>query len=349
LRTPGLHTVTRPGDPGRLHPGTAGVVAGLKHSTILPGGDDQCSFTLLTGGPGRPAAIRPGRWLVLSAAGQLWAGRLDEPLPAPGGWQVNAHGQGTMGAQWQAYWTGTYDGDGPIDAAITRGLPWVNGGITASGIDATQIPDPAQPSIADHLTAITDPVTKAWQVDRRGVVATIPLPVTPTRLLILSAPAGRSVADVITRLWIRYQSATDKYATTSVVNQAADDDAGTTERFADFADAGVMTQAAAQSRGTAILAKYTAAGWAGPLTATASHYLTMAGTEVDLACERAGEVVKMIFAGPASEAEWAAGIPPTFIAGHTEYDWDTGTLTIDPLDTVRRSLPDLLTAAARPK
>lgn len=348
MRTPGAWTA-RPDGTDRQHLGYIGHIALAKHSTTLPGGDDQMSLTLLCQSPGRPGAIRAGRTVTLTAGGLLWTGRLDEPLPAPGGWQVSAHGQGTFGANWQAYYPAKYGGNAPVDQAISRGLPWVNAGLEAHGIDAQQLPDPAQPTIEEHLTAITDPMTKTWQVSRDGVVDTIALPSAPTRLVVLTKPAGRSLAEVVTKLWIRYQSGTDKYSTTSVENAAAAADAGTTERFADFSDAGVISQSTAQSRGSAILAKYTAAGWAGPITVPQGRVLTLAGAEVDLATERAGEVYKPLFAGPASEGEWA-GLPPYFVTAQAEYDWEAGTIALTPLESVRRSLSDLLSALApKPK
>jgi hypothetical protein len=350
VRAAGIVT-TLPDGSDRQSLGALGHVSGLKHSTSLPGGDDQVSFTLYPLRAGRPPAIRVGRLLTISlAGGPVWRGRLIEPTPSGGAWSVAATGWGTFGALWQAYYTGKYDGDGPVDEAISRGLPWVNGGITASGIDATQVPDPAQPTIADHMAAITDPMTKTWQVDLQGVVRTAALPTAPTRLLVLEEPAGRSVTEIIDRLWIKYETTkAGVYATTSVVTQPAIDDFGTTERFADFSDAGSMSAATAQSRGAKLLARYTAAGWSGSFATTRGRYLTITGAEVDPAAERAGEVARMIFAGPSSEAEWAAGIPPTVVVGGTEYDWDNEVLTLTALDSVRRSLTDLLTAAARTK
>jgi hypothetical protein len=349
---PGLFT-TAPDGSDRQHLGELGHISALKHSTILPGGDDQCSFTFQARRPGRPSALRMGRWLTLSLAGVQWFGRLDEPSPNLGGWSVSAHGRGTFGSLYQAYYTGTYDGDGPVDAAISRGLPWIADTIDAS-IDSQQIPDPASITLEEHLTAVTDPLGKIWRVTTGGTpgrnLSIAGIGQAPSRLLVLNSPAGRATGDVVTRLYIRYLSGTDKYSTTSVVNQAADDEFGTTERFADFSDAGVMSAATAQSRGNGLLAKYLSAAWAGPFTATHGQWLTLQGAALDLATARAnGAVAQMMFAGPASEGEWAAGLIPQFILGATEYDWDAEALTLTPLNSVRNSLPDLLSAAARTK
>jgi hypothetical protein len=344
MRTCGVFTENADGT-DRRHLGEIGHITGLKHSTTLPGGDDQCSLVLLSTQAGRPAAIRPGRTLTLSQAGLLWTGRLDEPVPQEGGWQVQAHGTGTFGSLWQAYYTGKYGGDNPVDAAISRGLPWINDGLDAS-IDSTQIPDPAADSIADHLTAITDPVTRTWRITRTGHLTTLLIPTTPSRLLVLEQAAARALAEVPTRLWIRYQKKAGVYDTTYVDNATAAGEFGVTERYADFGDAGVMTASAAQARASKILAKYQAVGWVGPLTATAGRYLTITGAEVDLANERACEVVQPVFAGPASEGEWVAGYPPTFVTGQCEYDWDAETLQLTPWESARRSLSDLLSDLA---
>jgi hypothetical protein len=344
-------TTLTPAGGDRRHLGVTGHVSGLTYSTTFPGGDDLMTCLYDAPRQPRPAAIEPGRTVRLDrAGGRIWEGRLDQPEPAAGGWQVSAHGRGTYAALYRNYYTGTYDADGPVDAAITRGLPWTNPGLSGAGLDTSQPPDPASGTLADHLDAVCGKVTKAWTVSLRGELSTVALPTTPTRLLVLAEPPGRSLAGYVNRLYVRYLSGTDKYSTTSVVNQASIDRYGVTEDYVDFADAGVLTSSAAQSKASAILAQYQAAAWAGPFTVHHGSYLTMGQVEVDLACERAGEVVQIVFAGPAAVGEVAAGVPVTFIVGQAEYSQDDAALTLTPMATVYGNLADLMAKLGpRPK
>lgn len=339
-------------------PGRAGTVVGVKYSFSLPGGANQLSFTLQTDPMRRDPAIKVGRQVrVLAGLRPVWDGQLDEPVSGGDGWQVTAHGAGTFGSQYQAWWTGgaTWAGlDAPnsaVDQAILAGMRWVNRGDLSPSPPAGgwmgQAQDNGSLLISDMLDLICSRGGLTWKVLAAAggnVLTVVPLPTAVTRLLVATAPVARTAANVVTAIRVRYQvsnGTTPTYATVLVSNAALAAKYGTTQRYLDLSSAGVdATGSQATSVANKILNRYQQAAWGGPFVVNPGEYLTATGTPVSLATEQAGEVVRLVGSDYGGQA--GMGLPATFIAGGYEYDDDTGTATITPFGSVRTDFQALV-------
>src|SRR6266568_1727517 len=125
-------TLTPAGTDQRLL-GQFGHVSGLTYSFSCPGGADTLSCTLQVSARDRPEALNPGRIVrVFRGAGSVWDGKLLEPTYGSDGWNITARGSGTLGSDFDAVYTGNWgvsSFDNAVNAAITRGLRWINPGI----------------------------------------------------------------------------------------------------------------------------------------------------------------------------------------------------------------------------
>ena len=114
-----------------------------------------------------------------------------------------------------------------------------------------------------------------------------------------------------------------------------------------------MTAGAAQALGNAALARYTAASWSGPFQAAPGQYLTMGGAPVDLGCEHAGEVCRLILADGPYGGEVNPAPPVQFPVGKYEYNDITGLAQITPYQAWTADLAAvtgrLTPAAPKPK
>src|SRR6266566_726076 len=248
--------------------GTLGHVSGLKYSFTCPGGCDQLACNLTVDARYRTDALNPGRRVqVIRGASVVWDGKLDEPAPSDQGWQITAHGSGTFGADFQAsYSTWASNPDDAVNAAIGRGLRWVNPGIgSPSGIWLGQKQDSASLIITDLLNLATSRGGLTWYVScrpRGNVLSVFPLPTTATNLLVSSSPVARTLGGDINYIWLRYQSATDSggtpaaFSLTTVSEAASITAHGQMEAFADLSSAGTQTAAAAQAVGNKVLQRY---------------------------------------------------------------------------------------------
>lgn len=333
--------------------GRIGHVGSLAYSDTMPGGAEQMSCTLSPayGGPlYRDTALDPGRVIrVVKGASVQWEGILDEPTPGDGGWQLTARGAGTWGALYQAEYT-AWTAANIVSRAIGRGLGWVAGNLGSGYLTETH--DPASLTVADFLNLYTEPGNQTWRVHRTWAgnqLDVLTVPSAPTRLLLTTVPAARTLAGYIDCLWIRYQSAADTgrtpatYGLTSVVNQPQITKHGRQEAYWDISQGGVMTASAAQALGTTALARYTAASWSGPFQVAPGQYLTMGGAPVDLACEHAGEVARLILADGPYGGEVAPAPPVQFPVGKVEYREADGTLLVTPFQAWTTDLPAITT------
>jgi hypothetical protein len=337
-----------------------GHVASLTFSHTVPGGPDQLSCILQADPRSRPDAIRAGRQVQAYAGPRcVWDGQLDEPTPSSDGWQITAHGAGTFGTMFRAHWTATWaSGDAVDDAlsqAISRGLRWVNPGISHTQLPATawlgQVPDNSSLSVADMMNLVCSRGGLTWQVKpgpsgnlfRFITVPTVPM--TPTRLLVATGPVARTMGGIVNAIDIRYEDQADgssgaaHFTTTTVTNAAMIAAYGRSEQYVDLSNAGQMTSGQAQAVGNAILNRYQQAAFAGPFTVSAGQYLTNRGSRINLATEQAGEIVRIMgadFGGAVS-----AGSPVTFLVGGYEYDEDSQTAQVTPFDSVRTDFSSL--------
>jgi hypothetical protein len=332
----------------------AGHVTALKRAWKLPGGASTLSATLQVPAARRTPATDPGRFIrCYRGASIVWEGQIDEPAFNTGGWDITASGNGTYGDKVRAWYT-SWNANNPVDQAIARGgstpaLRWKNPGISGA-VDLSVQPDTGSQSITEHLNAITDKGALTWMVDRNSVLRVFPLPTTVTRLLIAPNPVPRS-AVYVNAMVIRYQASGDSngnatYTTTSAWNSPNAAKHGWNEQYLDLSSAGTMSSGTAQGIGYNILKKYQAASYGGPFVAMPGMVLTTGGTAVDLGCERAGEVYRLIFMDQGYGGEVSPAPPVTFIGGQVEYDDMAQTLTITPFQSVYGSFSSLMTALA---
>jgi hypothetical protein len=156
----------------------------------------------------------------------------------------------------------------------------------------------------------------------------------------------RTIASDITTVWLKYTLSDDGQGNTTYAWIApfdADDinRHGPTEIYTDISNAGVMTGTAAQAVGNDILARYQRAAFAGPFTVRAGQYLTTGGTPVDLGCERAGTVARLLVSDAPFGGEQVTGLIE-FVVGAYSYSDDDQTAQITPMQSARSDFSSLL-------
>ena len=174
----------------------------------------------------------------------------------------------------------------------------------------SQKEDDASQSHYGFLNLLCTNGALTWYVDRANMLRIIPIPTVPTRLLVATDPATRTITADVNTLWVRYQATADDtsgttsqaatYGTVQAVNQASINVHGAMEAYADLSSAGVMSSGAATSAGKAALAKYVRATYAGPFTVRQGQLLTLGGTPVDIGAERGvpGVCQMQLISGP---------------------------------------------------
>lgn len=340
--------------------GSIAHVANLSYSYVMPGGPDQLTCTLQAPATAREPAINPGRTVsVIRGGHQVWAGKLDEPVPTASGWNLSAVGVGNQGSDFQAYYALTWPTGQPDEAVnrtLSRGLQWSNPGVgTPAGMWTGQAPDPAASTVTDLLNLLCTRGGLTWYVSSQpgGVpgnnLSVFPLPTVPNRLLACSTPVPRTLGGDINAIYIRYQSAADNattgaaatFATTYVSNAASVAAHGTMEAYVDLSSAGTLTLAAAQGVGNSVLGRYQRASFAGPFTVAPGQLMNLGGQPVDLGCEQAGTVCQLILTDYGYGGEVTQG-PVTFLVGGYAYDDQAQTAQVIPFQSVSQSLSSLL-------
>lgn len=379
---PAPMAVPAAGDTAVTHPepktprwlGSLGHVTGMTRSYTCPGGPDTLSLLLRLPPDLRTDALDPGRVLQVWRGGScVWEGKLNEPASSGDGWTVTARGAGHYGDDFAAIWT-TWNADDAVNKAISRGLRWSNiytiGNPT--GIYLAQQQDSGSENITSHMNLLITGGGLLWTL-LPGIASEVPagpwllrvVPwksdingnpvVTPDRLLVCSTPVPRTVAADINTLVLRYQVTADipatatrnaipaTYAITTTSIAASVAKHGPMEYYLDLSSAGVMTGTAAQAIGQSILIRYVRASFAGPFTASPGQVRNAAGAPVDLGCDQAGLVYKVIMTDAPYGGEVALG-PLVFMSGAYSYDEDTATATITPFQQARTDMASLISA-----
>jgi hypothetical protein len=348
-----LYTTRVDGTAGR-YLSTLGHVDGLTYSDTMPGGAELLQATVQASPDWRDEALNVGRRvLALRGASIQWEGIMEEPRAGDAGWVITAAGAGTWGNRYRANWTGTWDGPTVIDGAISRGLRWIRGTVTGGYL--SEVKDSGSISVTEFMNLIASPKTQTWRVRRTfaGLQADlINYPTAVTRLLVTTVPAVRTVAAYVNALYTRYQVTKDlngkaaTYGLTSVTLPDSIAKHDRTEEYWDLTPAGVMTAGAAQANGASAISKYTAASYGGPFVVAPGQYLTTGGVPVDLGCEHAGEVVRLILADGPYGGEVAPAPPVTFPVGKITYRQADGTAEITPMQSWRGDFGNLLSILA---
>jgi hypothetical protein len=364
-------SIPRPVQPKWL--GALGHVGALKYSFVIPGGPDQMSCLLRTPPDYRTDAINPGRIVqVWRGANCCWEGKLDEPAPSTDGWQITAHGAGTYGTDFTAIWD-SWVPDDAVNRAISRGLRWANPGIGSPyGIYLGQQVDSGSQTVTDFMNLLCTGGGYTWLVIPPGAtgipcgpwqLAVVPLPQNvygtpqypPGRIIVSHTPVPRTIAADINTLVLRYQATPDIQATatrpaspatygTVVVQQAASAlKHGVMEYYIDTSSAGPMTVSEVTTIGNNILSKYVRASFAGQFTLGPGQLLNAGGYPVDLGCEKAGTICQVMVNDAPYGGEVAAA-PLTFMAGQYEFDDDSDTATLTPLQGARTDMATLISA-----
>lgn len=344
---------------GRWYLGQLGHVDGLTYSDAIPGGAESATLTLQRDPSQRHEAFAPGRRLVVLKGSAQWEGTLTEPVPGDGGWALTADGAGTWGNRFRAIYTPPWGSNTPhdvISSAIIRGLRWVEGNL--GGADITQPSDSAAQSVTEFMDGITSGVSWSWRVKRTHAGLQVdlfqlpdPKPSTCTRLLVTTAPVARTLAGYVNAMYARYQATADTdgavatFGLGSAVNQTSINAHDRHEEFWDLTSAGTLSGAAVNVKAAQALTKYSAASYSSSITVHRGQYMTAGGAPVDLGCEKAGEVVKLIVADGPYGGELRTG-PICFTVGRVNYSSDDDTLEITPLQSWRNTLSDVLTLIA---
>jgi len=361
---PGLTTLVtyRPDGTGPQFLSEIAHVSPAVYSFTCPGGCQDLTATVFQPPRWRTDALDPGRILKAHRGGTIvWAGVLDEPVPAEGGWQLSAHGTGSQGNDYRAVWTGGWTTSTPdqvVNNAIAAGLPWINPGIgSPAGMWIGQQVDSGSETVSDLLNMICNKGGLTWSVATAGggnVLSVFALPTAVTHLLVAAGPVPRSVAAGATTLRIRYASAVDSggnpavYSLTSVTDTARETAQGHTEDYLDLSSAGTYTPSTAQAVGSQVLKRFTRAAFTDAITLRHGQLLNPGGVPIDpgnFYADGPVMVARMHLADLGYSGDIARG-PVTFLVG--EYDWDDAACvaTVTPFESMRHRFSDLLSVAA---
>lgn len=357
--------VAPPGSSNWQWLGTLGQVTALTYSYVCPGGADKMTCTILVPASYQSQLFYPG-WQVKIVRGghDIWHGKLDQPSYQPGqGWTLTAVGNGNRGTDFNAYYTSTWPASQPdqvISQAIGRGLPWASPGYNSASFASQfwlgQSVDAGAQTVTAFLNLITSRGGLTWYVNSLpgGLYNTddlqiFPLPTVPTRLLVATAPIARTLGGYVNYLLIRFAASADAagtsaatYAYTTATNPRSITAHGQLEAYFDLGDAPVMTATQAQAIGNYALQAYAAASYSGPFTVSYGQLLNMGGQAVDIGCEGAGSMVKLVLADSAYGGAVDLSVPVTFVVGSLSYNDMTQTAQVSPFATLNENLSSLL-------
>src|SRR5260221_7444769 len=355
MAAPGVSSVVtlRPDGTQPRHLGALGHVSALTYSWSNPGGPDQLSCTLQA--RDRTEAMNPGRRCQVVRGGRvIWDGKLMEPAETAGGWQMTAVGVGKAGADFAAVFTTWTNQNDAVNAAITRGLRWVNpgGNSIPAGVWTGQASDSGSLTIDALLNLFATQGGYTWYVSvtPAGNVLSVYLFPAATaanvnRVLVASGPVTRTLGGDVNTVWVRYQSSADSaaagtFALASSTTGGASALHGAMEAYLDLSSAGPLTAGQAQAQGAAILARYQRASYAGPFTIRPGQLLNPGGAPVDLGLDHCGTIVRLILADFGAGGEVVPD-PAVFMVGNYSWDEDAQTATVTPFQSLRTSVSGL--------
>jgi hypothetical protein len=342
--------------------GQVAPVSALGWTSQLPGGDATLTAALTLPVTQRHAALRPGRLVKAWRGGTVWEGTLAEPTTQSGTWQITANGIGTYGNNFQAAysaWDGVNGANVPsriINEAVARGLLWATVpagiGVGPPLLDYQVQFDSASKTLTEALNGLCAAGGLTWEITRLGhKVKFHALPTAPTRLLLAPDPPGRTVAGHYNGLWVKYRTTVaaelPSPATREYINKRQADRWGPLEAYADYTAADPMTAAWPNSRAggfaAGVLAKTPATSYTNSFAVVPGQVLTLGGVPVDLGCERAGEVYKVIGATQG----WGGDDPNAqiiFVGGGYQWDDSAEAASIAPYNIAGADLSSVMQA-----
>lgn len=346
-----------------------GSVSGVEWSSCWLydgiGGDKTAQWRWFT--DARPSWLHAGAEVVIKTAGRRrWAGRLNEPEEADGGWSCYAYGNRTLGDDMQALvdtdpsgveaWMPTTVPNDGIDDAIDRGLDWLR--YDSFGAFAIGTEDGITLTVADLVVRAAKLAGKRAVVDQFKALRLLSDPTTPTWLLGgMSNYLGSADDEIVTRLYGYYVSGVD--GATGLPNAwgpmvvAQDDDAETkfgiiVERTVDLTDLGLLSESDAQDN---IDGRFELIGgrmgWTAGFAATRSWLSRMNGAPGDPAAIRAGDMIRL--AG-VRDFKTTTGnrVAADIVIGEARYVADDDACYVTPMGYVPRDFQSALAAAQKP-
>ena len=349
---------------GRKYLGQLGTVSGVSPSWTVPGGCELLTAELACDNRLRTEALNPGRYVEAVLGGDVaWDGFLAEPQQSDTGWSLTATGSGTFGSLYNADYTGAWASAVPdtvIGSAGGRGLLWLASTMGhPAGVFLGQPPDSGSIKVDDMLNQLCSLGGLTWWVKRtpRGNLPQMfALPTAPTRLLVATQPAARTLGGDYNAIEIRYQATPDlgsgspaTFATTYATDAGSIARHGRNEAYMDLSSTGTMLAADAQAVGNSVLQRYQRASYAGPYQITSGQLLTLGGQPVHLGAFFQGNegpmVCKVLQTDQAYGGEVKPG-PVVFLAGRYVYMEDSDSAEVTPFQTMREDFNSLLASRA---
>jgi hypothetical protein len=316
-----------------------GIVQGLRFSTNVHG-DLAASWQMQFDPRANHIALQPGRRVLIPSGAGYWQGELNNPHRGDV-WEFTVNGSADLATHYTAVAStsgNAWNLDEVVDEAIARGLQWTR----PSALPTTEgNQGSGSGSVADVLDAVCDAENYLWRVSRGGALTAISRPSTTVAYLLLASDTGggRSVQGFVTDVHVIYKDAAD-YAVKTVTRSVSARPYGRRELPLDVTSRGPISTARANSIGDNYLAKrgprldFTQA-----FTVAPGQLLTPGGTPVDNSIVEANDgAVKLLLTDPDTAAGELTYQAPTINMGETDYDEDSGILTVTPLEVDRTGL-----------
>jgi hypothetical protein len=350
---------------GRKYLSELGRVTGIQYNCKLNGGSDQLSCVIAVPKDFRSNAIDPGRYVeVLVGTSVVWSGTLHEPTPTPdgAGWTVAADGIGNWGVNFLSLNTTIGASTATIvNAAIARGLKWINAGLGYNGIPI----DTNAETIADVMNNAATFNNVYWTVDSiTSNVAFVAELTTANMLITVNAPVGRTLAGYANSIYGYYQISADStssgsgtttpatYGTVNVQSDVSQAKHGVLEAYVDLTGPGVMSSGTATTYCQAILNKYSYhSNYNDAITVSQGQLMNIGGVPIDLATiSVAGMKVRLLdFPGSYGGETTNSTLMTTEITiADYQYDHDSQTAILTPLLASKADLSSLLSSIIPP-
>lgn len=326
------------------------IVAGLRYSKTYPGGACTASWQMTLNALARHRAWAPGREVgIACGASTIWRGDLDNPTRGTV-WQLSAQGGAADAKRFAAL--ADDDTGSALDLASVltnangRGLGWTLPGSFPTVTDSTSPSGSimCDEALAEVSAGQTPP--QFWSVDANRVLTIGESPADSSFILLATTPGGgRTLDQFVTDVIVIYQAATGVIKT--VTRSATSRPFGRFEYVLDITAQGLLPDVQAEAAGDAYLATNGArAKFTDPFTVTAGQLLTSGGQPVDLATFSPGVRFNVILTDPDSAGEVTLAPVVSCVAGFTDYDVDSGVLTLGTTDYSGDSLSSGMFAGA---